>query len=91
MGIERILEENALNKRIKKYELDISDVICSYKISDAEINNKEIAKLIFLTWLDINKTIILGRIIGDFLEKENIPTVYIDAIKKAKELLDNAE
>lgn len=91
MGIERILEENALNKRIKKYDLDIPDVICSYKISDAEMNDKEIAKLIYLTWLDLNKTIILGKIIGDFLKKENIPTVYIDAIEKAKELLENAE
>ena len=49
------------------------------------------AKLIYLTWLDINKTIILGRIIGYSLEKEDIPTVYIDAIKKAKELLENVE
>ncbi|MBU5426990.1 AAA family ATPase [Tissierella pigra] len=91
MGSERTLEENALNKRIKKYNLDIPDVMCPYKIADAEINDKDMAKLIYLTWLDINKTIILGRIIGYSLEKEDIPTVYIDAIKKAKELLENVE
>ena len=42
--------------------------MCPYKIVDAEINDKDMAKLIYLTWLDINKTIILGRIC-DSLER----------------------
>lgn len=89
IGTERILEEKALNKRIKKYNLSIPDVLHPYKIDDVEIDDEDMIKLIYLTWFDINKTIILGRIIGDSLDDEDIPTVYIDVIRKAKELLEN--
>lgn len=91
MGIQRILQEGALNKYIKLYNLSIPKVTNSYKMADIDKTDIDMIKLAYLTWLNINKDCVLGRIIGSYLTDEDIPTVYIDAIKKTKELLEDVE
>ena len=43
----------------------------------------------YLAWLDINKSIVLGREIGRLLTLDLIPEVYKKAIMRAKEMLRN--
>lgn len=40
----------------------------------------------YSAWFMAKKGVLLGRIIGDSLLKDDIPTCYIDAIKKAEEV-----
>ena len=42
----------------------------------------------YVAWFDINKGILLGKTIGTFLDRKNIPVCYVKAIKKVKEYAD---
>ena len=44
----------------------------------------------YSAWFMKKKGILLGRLIGDTLTKEQIPPCYADAIKKAEEVAKNA-
>ena len=49
------------------------------------IGDVNLIRVMFLSWLDIRKSIVLGRFIGDKVPKQDIPQSYVDAINKAKE------
>ena len=46
----------------------------------------DLIKAMFLAWLDSAKGAILGRTIGEKVQAEDVPRVYRDAIREAKEL-----
>ncbi len=88
-GLERQLQKDPLNKYIETYNLPISRVTTAYKFSDIADSDTNMIKLLYLTWLNINKNCVLGRVIGKSILSKYIPTVYTDAIKRAKELSNN--
>lgn len=88
-GLDRELYEDALNKCIDSYCLSIPKVTKGYKFSDINDTDTDMVRLLYLTWLNINKNCVLGRIIGNSISKDDIPSVYTDAIKRAKELSEN--
>ena len=44
----------------------------------------------FSAWFMAKKGVLLGRIVGDLLSGEDIPSCYGDAILKAQEVASNA-
>lgn len=86
-GEERSLQFKRLNKTIQDYELECPELTEDTKFAQVEETNVELLKIMYLSWLDINKSTVLGRAIGSVIEKSEIPKVYADAITKAKELV----
>ena len=86
-GLSYSVYNQKLEKIATKYKIDITwDNSRDYKFDEIQsINNDNLTRTMFLSWLDIRKSIVLGRFIGDKVEKQNIPKSYVDAINKAKE------
>lgn len=86
-GLSYSIYNQKLMNIATKYTIDITwDNSKDYKFNEIEnINNDNLTKTMFLSWLDIRKSIVLGRFIGNEVEKQNIPKSYVDAINKAKE------
>lgn len=86
-GMERKLEAKPLNSRgNKKYKLQLPEITKDYKLSEISNSNIPLLKCYYLTWFSINKSILLGFIIGSQLENLEIPKTYINLINKAVEL-----
>ena len=51
--------------------------------------NKELIKLILISWLWKTKNMVRGRLLGEQLSRNNIPEVYRISLEKAKELANN--
>lgn len=87
-GLSYSIYNQKLMNIATKYKIDITwDNSRDYKFDEIEsINSDNLTKTMFLSWLDIRKSIVLGRFIGDKVEKQNIPKSYVDAINKAKEM-----
>ena len=81
---DRELQADAINKRINNYEMSFPLVSKSYKLKEASVQT-DLFTVLYTTWLDINKGIILGKLIGESLSKDEIPSCYQNAIKKAIE------
>lgn len=81
---DRELQADAINKRINNYEMSFPLVSKSYKLKEASVQT-DLFTVLYTTWLDINKGIILGKLIGESLSKDEIPSCYQKAIKKAIE------
>lgn len=60
------------------------------KLSDISIGDVNEFCNMYSAWFMKKKGILLGRLIGDTLTKEQIPPCYADAIKKAEEVAKNA-
>jgi len=89
-GLERKIQKNKLVQIANKYEITINWDERDYMFSEIkELNNLNLAKAMFLAWLDINKSVILGRFIGDKIKETSIPEPYLEAINKAKEITTN--
>ena len=84
-----IIQDKYLTKPLEKFGYDFSDGI-PRKLSDVDTNNKDNFCCIYAAWLYKKKNILIGRIIGQTLTAEQIPTCYVDAIKKAVEVASNA-
>ena len=86
-GLSYSIYNQKLMNIATKYTIDITwDNSKDYEFNEIEnINNDNLTKTMFLSWLDIRKSIVLGRFIGNEVEKQNIPKSYVDAINKAKE------
>lgn len=85
---ENILQKSTIIHNLTKYStLFTSGLIISQdlKISDLA-QNDDLKNLWYLTWLNKNKDINLGAIIGECLSKQEIPQVYTKIIEKAIEL-----
>lgn len=88
-GIERELMKEALLARVTDYSSIIDQTLninSNVKLSEIPEANNALKKLWYITWLSINKNILLGATIGECLSKEDIPQPYVDVIKEAIEL-----
>jgi len=86
-GLSYSIYSQKLENIAKKYKIDITwDNSKDYKFDEIEsIGNDNLTRTMFLSWLGIRKSIVLGKFIGDKVEKQHIPKSYVDAINKAKE------
>lgn len=87
-GINRELQAKALNKRLKKYA-GFTSFTDSLKLADIDFADIQKLKAYYLAWFSINKTNVLGRLIGEKLEQSNIPSIYQDVINQAVTLAQN--
>lgn len=84
-----ILSKDYVKKPLTKMGIDIS-TYTPKKLSDISIDNANEFCNMYSAWYMKKKGILLGRLIGDTLTKEQIPPCYVDAIKKAEEVAKNA-
>jgi putative ATP-dependent endonuclease of OLD family len=86
-GIDRELQSNVLNKyAFDKYSAVPRPFTANLKLADIQVGNAAILKAYYLTWLSINKSFTLGRLIGQTLSEIEIPIPYITIIKEAVRL-----
>ncbi|MGB9497537.1 MAG: ATP-dependent nuclease, partial [Dissulfuribacterales bacterium] len=79
-GLRRKINEKKLNSIIDKYDIDMEDVDKDY---DFRIDDTELLYPMFLAWLGINKSIVLGRTIAESLPKRLIPRKFKNVIEAA--------
>ena len=85
LGLDRSLQYKKINSTINDYALEFEELTENKNFG--QVNDIGLLSIMFLAWLDINKSAILGRTIGTIIDKQDIPTVYADAITRAKELV----
>ena len=83
-GLERSMQESALNKAIKKFKIKKISADRAYKFSELTLEDK-MYPVIYITWFSVNKGILLGKTIGENMDKIMIPPCYVRAIRKIKE------
>lgn len=79
-GLRRKINKTKLNSIITKYDIDLDEVEEDYNFM---IEEPELLYPMFLSWLDINKSIVLGRTIAESLPKSLIPTKFKKVIEAA--------
>lgn len=82
------LDIDFVRKHFKKMGIDITRYIPK-KLSDVTDSDEEDFCQMFSAWFMAKKGVLLGRIIGEAMPAENIPTCYSSAIKKAQEVAAN--
>lgn len=85
-GLHRQINQNKLNSIITKYGVPLAHVD---KDHDFMTSDRDLLYPLFLSWLDINKSIILGRTIAESLPKKLIPAKFRDIIEIAKAVSQN--
>lgn len=89
-GIGRELEHNALNKwAVDKYSVVTARYKSGLKLAELSPTDYANLKAYYLTWLSINKSYTLGRLIGEMLSEAEIPKPYTTIIKEAVKLAKN--
>lgn len=80
-----MLDNDFVKKPFKKINYDLTKYT---KKTLKQLDSKEIEEYrsVYFAWYYTKKGILIGRIIGDKLPEDCIPTCYIDAISKAKEV-----
>lgn len=86
MGLERKIEEPKINDICKKYSISITWPAKSYKFTDILKMNEDIKKAMFISWFDINKSILLGKYLGEKIDITYLPESYKTTIELAKQL-----
>lgn len=82
-----VIQKEQIRKAIGKTKENIE--IKDYNVKEAiKSKNDSIIKNVLYAWLNNKKDMIRGRIIGEVLELEDIPEIYIKSIKLAKEMSD---
>lgn len=86
--IERVVIQKAqIENAIKKTKETIS--IKDYSIKEAiKSQDNSIIKNVLYAWFTNKKDMIRGRIVGEVLNLEDIPDIYVKSIRKAKEIAD---
>ena len=83
-----IMDEDSVRKPFKKMNVDITGYTPK-KLSEVnETDETEFCQM-YSTWFMIKKGVLLGRIIGETLPADLIPSCYAAAIKKAREVSTN--
>lgn len=82
------LDADFVRKHYKKMNVDMTNYIPK-KLSDVNDDAEDEFCRMFSAWFMAKKGVLLGRIIGESLAKENVPACYSDAIKKAQEVAGN--
>ncbi len=83
-GLERSMQAKALNKVIDKFDIKKITASKDYKFSELTPAD-EMYPVIYITWFSVNKGILLGKVIGQKMDKKLIPPCYAKAIRKIKE------
>lgn len=83
------LDANFISKHFKKMGIDATGYTPK-KLSDVKEDDEQDFCQMYSAWFMAKKGVLLGRIIGDELSAEVIPSCYRDAIKKAQEVAANA-
>lgn len=86
-GVERNIQKGKLQKVINNFKYEEVTVDKDYRFNQVSKDNK-IYKVMYVAWFENNKGVLLGKVIGDLLSKDEIPVCYQNAIKKVKELSD---
>lgn len=82
-------QKTKLENNKEKLEIQIS-IDKNYTINQAiSTENKELIKLMLISWLWKTKNMVRGRLLGEQLSRNNIPEVYKISLEKAKELAKN--
>jgi len=84
-GENRKFQKGALIKKAKNYGLEEPTRDLRYK----DISNDIDKKVFFITWYSINKSVTLGLLIGQKLNKDQIPPIYKTIIQKIVEMVSN--
>jgi putative ATP-dependent endonuclease of OLD family len=79
------LDKDFVRKHFKKMGVDLS-TYNPKKLSDVDDTNVDEFCNMYSAWYMAKKGVLLGRIIGDRLTADIIPSCYSDAIKKAQEV-----
>lgn len=88
-GLSEVLVLDFIKKPFEKMGCSL-DGYTSKKLSDISDSDEDDFCNMYSSWLMKKKGILLGRIVGKILSKEQIPNCYVDAITKAKEIAGNA-
>ena len=83
-GLERSMQAKALNKVIDKFDIKKITASKDYKFSELTPAD-EMYPVIYITRFSVNKGILLGKVIGQKMDKKLIPPCYAKAIRKIKE------
>ena len=86
-GKNRVIEKEKLNSIIKKYKIEMEELEDNY---DFTVSDNDILYLMILAWLDNNKSILLGKIIGETLDEDLIPIVFKKVLRRAARISNNA-
>ena len=78
-------DANFLKKHFKKLSIDANKYQFK-RLSDVSDNDEEAFCAMFCAWFIANKGVLLGRIVGEALAKEDIPDCYKKAIWRAQEV-----
>jgi len=84
--LHRKINNKKLNSIISKYNINLEDVNMDY---DFRTDDTDLLYALFLAWLDINKSIVLGRTIAERLPNNLIPQKFKKVIEKALEISQN--
>ena len=82
------LDVDFVRKHFKKMGIDINGYTPK-KLSDVSDTDETEFCQMYSAWFMAKKGVLLGRIVGESLPTEFIPTCYSDAIKKAQEVATN--
>lgn len=88
-GKNRCMQQKKLNDIIQMFNYKRMNADKNYKFKDVDITNP-LYEVMYVSWFSINKGILLGKTIGENLDKKNIPLCYVKAIKKVKEYADES-
>lgn len=80
-GEKRSFQKNKLNKVIQKYGYKKLLATRDYRFEELA-ETDDLFEVIYVTWFETNKGILLGKLIGCSLQKNDIPPCYIKAIRK---------
>lgn len=83
-----ILDSDFIRKHFKKMGVDIMSY-SPKKLSDVSDTDENDFCTMFSAWFMAKKGVLLGRIIGEAVPTEKIPTCYSSAILKAQEVAEN--
>ena len=79
-----LLDKDFIRKPFKKMNIDIEGYI-PIKLQDVDNNNEDNFIHMLSAWFMVKKGVLLGRIIGELMPVELIPSCYTNAIIKAQE------
>ena len=80
-----LIEEDFVKKPFRKINYNLASYTPK-TLKDLNIDKIEEYRAVYFAWYYAKKGILIGRIIGETLTEDCIPTCYIDAINKAKEV-----
>jgi len=86
-GLRRKINKKKLNSIIEKYEIEMDDL---EEDQDFRTEDSDLLYALFLAWLDINKSIILGRAIAESMPMRLIPPKFREVIEAAVTVSKNA-